>query len=358
MKNGKLIIACAGAGKTTQLVEDVLGLSEEKRILITTFTDSNTEIIKQKFVRLLGFVPKNVRIMPLYSFELKELIKPYLFPAITREIKGILMEHQGVCYHGWRNVDYYLRGNRIFNSKISELAFRTIDTIAYTLKRLREMFDYIFVDEAQDLSSYDLDLMAKIANSGFDITLYADPRQSTFKTSNGNKNSGFKDVCDYIKRQCPSLFNVDESTLRNSQRCTASVMRVASKLFPMYPQSSGTAKKGDIYLLDKSKCDEFIRLHPKCKGLREKVTSNTDGINIPFVNIGLSKGDTFESTLLVIPMSWTKCIIKRGFDGSTMKPKSKAALYVALTRSLGDVGIVTDACTIASCTNGDLKIFD
>ena len=357
MKNGKLIIACAGAGKTTQLVEDVLGFCEEKRILITTFTDSNTEIIKQKFVRLLGFVPKNVRIMPLYSFELKELIKPYLFPVITREIKGILMEHQGVCYRGWRNADYYLRGNRIFNSKISELAFRTIDSKPETFKRLRLMFDYIFVDEAQDLSSYDLDLMARIAGYGFNITLYADPRQSTFKTSNGNKNSGFKDVCDYIKRQCPSLFDVDESTLRNSQRCTASVMKVASKLFPMYSQSSGTAGKGDIYLLEKSKCGEFIRLHTKCQGLRQKRTSKTDGIDIAFQNIGVSKGATYDSTLLVIPTVWTQCLIGGDFSGLANTPKSLADLYIALTRSLGDVGIVTDSRTIASCKNGDLKIF-
>ena len=357
MKNGKLIIACAGAGKTTQLVSDVLSLGEEKRVLITTFTDSNIDTIKNKFIKKLAYVPENIRIMPIYSFELKELIKPYLLPFIKSDIRKILMVPQKERCWKSNNEKYYLYGNGIYKDKISELAFRTVKASSRTIKRLSEIFDYIFLDEAQDLAGYDLDLMVKFAQSGFKITLYADPRQSTFKTSNGSKNSGFRDICDYLRKKAPSYFDIGENTLNGSQRCPGSVMKVASQLFPMYPQSSGTKAIGNIYLVEKSKCDDFLRQHPKCQGLCRNRRCKTDGIGIPFKNIGVSKGATYESTLLIIPPAWVKCIINGDFSGMVNTPKSLADLYIALTRSLGDVGIVTDTSTIVSCKNMDVKVF-
>lgn len=61
----RLIIAAAGAGKTTFLVEQALKISES--ILITTYTDANEQSIRDKFYELHGCIPANVTIMPWFS---------------------------------------------------------------------------------------------------------------------------------------------------------------------------------------------------------------------------------------------------------------------------------------------------
>ena len=47
----KLMIAAAGAGKTTFLVTEALKI-HDKKVLITTFTDENVREIKKKFIEI------------------------------------------------------------------------------------------------------------------------------------------------------------------------------------------------------------------------------------------------------------------------------------------------------------------
>ena len=55
-----LIIAAAGAGKTTFLVKKALEISEN--VLITTYTDANEQSIRDKFYEINGCIPSNVTI--------------------------------------------------------------------------------------------------------------------------------------------------------------------------------------------------------------------------------------------------------------------------------------------------------
>ena len=52
-----LIIAAAGAGKTTFLVKKALEISEN--VLITTYTDANEQSIRDKFYEINGCIPSN-----------------------------------------------------------------------------------------------------------------------------------------------------------------------------------------------------------------------------------------------------------------------------------------------------------
>ena len=60
MKENKLIIAAAGAGKTTFLIEEAFKRSDN--VLITTFTEENEAEIYDKFIRKYGYVPSHVTI--------------------------------------------------------------------------------------------------------------------------------------------------------------------------------------------------------------------------------------------------------------------------------------------------------
>jgi superfamily I DNA/RNA helicase len=70
MKDNSLIIAAAGSGKTTYLVDIALKKPNES-ILITTYTESNEQEIKRKFISEVGAVPPNVTITTWFSFLLK-----------------------------------------------------------------------------------------------------------------------------------------------------------------------------------------------------------------------------------------------------------------------------------------------
>ena len=52
-----LIIAAAGAGKTTFLVKKALEISEN--VLITTYTDANEQSIRDKFYEINGCIQCN-----------------------------------------------------------------------------------------------------------------------------------------------------------------------------------------------------------------------------------------------------------------------------------------------------------
>lgn len=51
MINNKLIIAAAGSGKTTYLVDEALKVPPSKNVLITTYTETNEAGIREKIVQ-------------------------------------------------------------------------------------------------------------------------------------------------------------------------------------------------------------------------------------------------------------------------------------------------------------------
>lgn len=79
-----LIVAAAGAGKTTFLVKQALEISEN--VLITTYTDANEQSIRDKFYEINGCIPSNVTIIPWFSLLLKHGIRPYQSYLINNRV--------------------------------------------------------------------------------------------------------------------------------------------------------------------------------------------------------------------------------------------------------------------------------
>ena len=84
-----LIIAAAGAGKTTFLVKKALEISEN--VLITTYTDANEQSIRDKFYEINGCIPSNVTIMPWFLLLIKHGIRPYQSYLINNRVSGVLL---------------------------------------------------------------------------------------------------------------------------------------------------------------------------------------------------------------------------------------------------------------------------
>jgi len=85
-KINKLIIAAAGAGKTTYLINEAL--KQDKEVLITTYTEANESEIKKKFIEINGAIPKNVTIQTWFSMLLQHGVKPYQDYLTDKKLMG------------------------------------------------------------------------------------------------------------------------------------------------------------------------------------------------------------------------------------------------------------------------------
>ncbi|HQT91820.1 MAG TPA: UvrD-helicase domain-containing protein, partial [Candidatus Kryptobacter bacterium] len=105
--------------------------------------------------------------------------------------------------------------------------------------RLERIYDQHFVDELQDLSGYDLEVMRDLLRSKISVTLVGDPRQATYSTNRSSKNKQFKrvGVFDWVEeRKQAKELEVEYST--NSHRCTQKILDIADALFPSLPTTT------------------------------------------------------------------------------------------------------------------------
>lgn len=158
-KINRVIIAAAGSGKTTHLV-DIAVKNPNKRILITTYTDANSNEIKAKFYHKLGYIPHNIQIMPWFSFLLTHCVRPYQGKLCKERVDNLVLV-SGVSTQWVSETDveryYFDAHGRIFSDKLAKFAYKynqvNNDLVTY---RLSLLYDAIFIDEIQDIAGWDL----------------------------------------------------------------------------------------------------------------------------------------------------------------------------------------------------------
>ena len=85
MSKNRLIIAAAGSGKTTFLVDEAL--KQTGNVLITTYTEANEAEIKNRIVQKNKYIPSNITIQTWFSFLIQHGVKPYQGHFFERENK-------------------------------------------------------------------------------------------------------------------------------------------------------------------------------------------------------------------------------------------------------------------------------
>ena len=162
LQNNFFIHSLAGSGKTTRLVKYALKFND-KKIFIMTFTNKNLDEIKKKFYELNGFIPINVKITSWFSFLLDECCRPYQKCMGIEERINNLHFVTGISTRFIKKSDiqkYYFDKNKaIYSDKIAEFAFNCLSKTNNVIKRLEAVCDYIFIDEAQDLSGFDFEIL-------------------------------------------------------------------------------------------------------------------------------------------------------------------------------------------------------
>lgn len=358
MKN-KLIIAAAGAGKTTFLVNEALK-QKDGRVLITTYTQANEAEIRRKIVKINKCIPDNISVQTWFSFLLQHGVRPYQGCLFEKSIKGLILVNiqSGFrCYYKGNPVyfseenefeKHYFNNNlKIYSDKLSKFVFKCVEkTNGQVIDRLSRIYSHIYVDEVQDLAGYDLEILKLLFASKSEIVLVGDPRQVTYLTHHEPKHRKYKKgkIKEFILEKCKKLiYEIDETTLNDSYRCCEEICDFSSRLYPHLRscasrQNEKTSHDG-VFLIKPQDVDFYLeRYRPKELYYKKAI--------YPALNFGESKGLGFPR-VLIHPTKVINQYLKDGKLTKIVNNKETAAFdiakfYVAITRASHSVGIIYD----------------
>ena len=348
-KGSVLFEAAAGSGKTTLLTNLALKYRSD-RVLFTTYTDENTEEIRSSFLRAARMPPSNIDLMPWFTFLLKHCVKPFLWHAGfgVDEVSGVLLVSQPSAPRTrLGSVEHYLTADRkVYTDKLAELALYIDEQMqGAVIDRLKRIYDFVFIDGAQDLSGYDLELLEEFLRSGMNLVLATDQRQATYHTNSSSKNGKYRELGlrRFLEdRKLLDLCPVDDRTLSGCHRCNQSILDVANSLYPAMGAANCIRKDREedralppVHIVAKDDV-EFYAKNWNPVALRYDVRTKVSG-SFVIQNFGASKGRTYDRVLIFPTEGIRKWLQDKETELST---QTRAKLYVAITRAKYSVGFV------------------
>lgn len=356
MTNNKLIIAAAGSGKTTFLVDEALK-QQNVAVLITTYTEANEAEVRKKIIEKNKFIPENITIQTWFSFLLQHGAKPYQGTLFEKDIKGMFLvnEQSGLKYKTKKGIPVYYKeedefelhyftpNQRIYSDKLSKFVVRCNEKSGGSvIDRLSRIYTHIFIDEVQDLAGYDLEFLKLLFSSPIHTLLVGDPRQGTYSTNNALKNKKYKQSqIIYFFEDKSIQIETDQTSLVTNHRCVEPICVFSNKLFPDLPKTtSGNTRSNDhtgLFFVKRADVDKYLEKYAPVQLRWDKRVIVNEKYFVR--NFGESKGSTFQR-VLIYP---TDAFIKWIKDNSTdIASTSRAKYYVAITRAEYSVAIVYD----------------
>lgn len=341
------MIAAAGAGKTTSLVEFALSL-HAKKILITTYTDNNASEISKRIIALNRCVPSNIVVMPWFSFLLQDWVRPFQGAIYEKRINGMqLANGQSAKYVKADDIEkfYFTKDKKIYSDKIAKFGkLCNNKTQGAVIERLTAIYDYILVDELQDITGEDLDVLSIIMQSPINTLFVGDPRQSTLNTNSSRKNKQFKKqnhLAYFDSFRKNGLCVIDGTSMNTSYRCNDAICSLANKLYPkMLQVKSGNMDHvpfEGLFLVRPKDAESFINETGAIQ-LHDSIKETSVLREYPIMNFGQSKGLTMESVLI-----YPTKPMKNWFEGKDLlSDTGRCRLYIGITRAKYCVGVIYD----------------
>lgn len=345
LSENRVIIACAGSGKTTRLVDEALA-NRDRRIALITYTNNNTREIITRFGSRNSGVPKHVDVMTWFGFLLRECARPYQRAKYTeKRIESILFVSKQSA-RGANESDtrrhYFANSELIYSDKISKFVIECEAKSAKSVTaRLKMIYTDVLIDEFQDLAGWDFEVIRMLLQSGIRVTLVGDPRQHIYSTNPSGKNKqylGIK-VVDLVEKWRKEELCLT-SYMSATHRCNASICAFSNALWPQMNamtslRNSATGHDG-VFLVAANLVDEYMaRFQPQV--LRYNRLAKAYGSQA--LNFGQAKGLQFER-VLIVPTGPIKKYLRCGDLNAIAKSKDK--LHVAVTRAWNSVAFVFD----------------
>lgn len=353
----KVILAVAGAGKTYHICREI---DQAKRNLILAFTHENIHNIQKELCDAYGCVPELTTVSTFDSFVYHQLILPYE-PSIAEHFSC-----PEFVSHGISTIDpppkiikngkgksianpfykkkellahYVTMSGQYYCATLSELVLQVKKNRKSLIKRvaarLNLFYDCVMIDEFQDFREYDYELIMALAKQLNDVVLVGDYHQHSVSATN-NSGKPFKNRSTDVSYEAFVIqlkklgFEVDLTTLDKSRRCSEEICNYISEKLHINIISNGD-HTGAVRWIDDDPIsvlndDRIIKL----------VFNEAGKYSFPAFNWSYSKGDTFDSACVILIDSLDN-LDNDNFDPDRVKTSTLNKLYVAMTRSRGDL---------------------
>ncbi|EPR31401.1 viral RNA helicase 1 [Alkalidesulfovibrio alkalitolerans DSM 16529] len=355
MNKSRCIIAAAGSGKTRYIVSSALKVDRRKKILITSYTRENEKEIRKKFLKKNHTIPGNITIKTWWSFLFQHGVRPYQNLITDKPIQGLKLvsNKSGFRYTAkngftvyWGEADaenfYFSNSRQIYSDKIAMFVMRSDQAAGGAIfDRIAKIYDYIFIDEVQDLAGYDLDIVSNLMKR-IPTLLVGDPRQVTYQTHLSSKYKKYQNgrFEQFIKDNCNKTCSVDHETLKGSYRCHQSICDYSGSLFPLLPQVKSLSEvrtdHDGVFFISLNEVDKYLLRFSATQLRYDRKTKVSDAY--PSYNFGESKGLTFDR-VVIYPTDSIKNFIAQG---AQLSESTRCKYYVALTRARHSVAIAWD----------------
>lgn len=284
-KNGKIIVsACPGSGKTLCVSERIIKFISQHEskvfgVAITSFTNVAVNEIKDNYESETGAkIEKPHFIGTLDHFINKYVFLPYGYLVMKCDRRPILVgEPHSKWHHEWHKCRYFdqisfNKENQIypinkripFNDEMKEckkeliqegyatqedanyFTMRILDDYPQITKALIDKFPYLIIDEAQDLSEIQMEIVNILIENGLEnVLLVGDPYQAIFEWKTAkpqlfiDKYNEWKEKYDtaidleYTFRCCPNISKyLTKISGKQINSCADDSINLKPKLIP------------------------------------------------------------------------------------------------------------------------------
>ncbi|WP_130907563.1 UvrD-helicase domain-containing protein [Pseudomonas sp. Sample_16] len=234
---------------------------------------------------------------------------------------------------------------RLNSSELGRLARELMEATPALLRRLECLYDEILIDEVQDLSGYDWEIIHELLQSLIDVRMVGDVRQAVVSTNprgQKNKQYGYAGALEwFLEREKGGLLSI--SYANTTYRCRTEIVMFSDTIFDAswgFPDTTSAnhvvSEHDGVFLVHSQHIEQYVeRYRPQC--LRSTLVSGKE-FALDFMNFKVSKGATFER-VLIVPTAPIKAFIQKQ---TCLESTSAAALYVAATRAKQSLAIVID----------------
>ena len=330
----RVVFAVAGSGKT-KLIVDRLCL--EKRSLIVTYTIDNTRNLEGRIRQKFGCIPPNIHLMTYFSFLHGFCFRPFLsYQMGTSNLCFEAPEYGKVTPTTTELSHYKTNNGLIYSNRIAKaiIKFRKVELVT---DRLSKYFDELYIDEVQDLSANDFNLLIELCSAEIDILMVGDFYQHTYDTSkDGNiRKSLHKDYNSYAKSFKETGIDIDTTSLLKSHRCAPEVCQFVSDRLGIEIESHRTDSVAVNIVDSEQRANELV----KDSNIIKLFYSDSKKYACYGKNWGKSKGeDGYQDVAIVLTAGAEKELKKN--RRVTLPPSTLSKLYVACTRANGNLYLI------------------
>ncbi|HBO1552496.1 RNA helicase [Pseudomonas aeruginosa] len=363
----KLCIAGAGSGKTHKIItESIAEIERGGRVLVVTYTTSNQQELRRRFLEVFGTYSDRFVVKGLFSFYLEDMVRPYQQALFPRRIDGICFDQRNP--HIKPDSTFMLPGraeqldDKSYNPRhfltpcetkahtgfLAKLASRIMKVTKNSAAvRLGEIYTQVFFDEVQDLVGWDYEVLKGLNKvMPTSITCVGDFRQTVYETTFGQKapktaaekiavfnSMGFVYESLTLNRRCiQSICNVADAVHNGTYEATESAVK---QVPPEFAHHLGT------FIVKESDVAEYIKVFDPMV-LRWSVTSGAKLLptEARCYNFGGSKGLGFDRVLVLPTENQLHFVLdgRKPFPAKDETAQNK--LYVAITRARYSLGFI------------------